>query len=141
MLELKPLLNIQKWPFHPDFKTQTTSPPMEQAKNVSFTQKMMDSRTYLDNPHFLNLTTNSFQQGRMMENYHRVIHGASTKPWKVLRKIPKIQNTGIDNHQNGLTVVTTTTCGEIHFLSQFCVFDFQTFLLVNYSYVSIFRKY
>ena len=36
---------------------------MEQAKNVSFTPEMVELRMYLNNPHFLNLRTNSFQQG------------------------------------------------------------------------------
>jgi len=63
MPELKPLLNIQKCTFHSHFETQTTSPPVEQAKNLSFTPKMMESRPRLNNPLFLNLRTNSFQLG------------------------------------------------------------------------------
>ena len=64
MLKLKPLLNIQQCTFHPLFETQTTSPPMEQAKNVSFTPKMVELRPFLNNPRSVNLRTNFFQQGK-----------------------------------------------------------------------------
>jgi len=127
MPELKPLLNIQKCTFHSHFETQTTSPPVEQAKNLSFTPKMMESRPRLNNPLFLNLRTNSFQLGRMMENYHGVIHRASTKPRRVPREILKIQNMDMDSQYHRLTVVTTTSRGESHVLSQFCFFNFLTF--------------
>jgi len=63
MLELKPPLNIQKCTFQPQCETQTTSPPSEQAKNVSFTPKMVELRPHVNNGHLLNLRTNSFQQG------------------------------------------------------------------------------
>jgi len=63
MLDLKPLLNIQKCNFHPHFETQTTSSPKEPVKNESFPPNMVKLRPYLNNRHLLNLRTNSFQQG------------------------------------------------------------------------------
>ena len=61
MLDLKPLLSIQKYNFHPHFKTHTHSKKL--AKDNSLTPKMVELSPYLNNCHLLNSRTNSFQQG------------------------------------------------------------------------------
>ena len=63
MLELKPLLNIQKWTFYRHFQTQTISPQWS-TQDVSFRPNMVDLRPHLNHGHLLNLRTNSFQQGK-----------------------------------------------------------------------------
>ena len=63
MLELKPLLTIQKCTFSPYFETHTAFSPRKPTKNEYITPNMMELRPYLNNHHPLNLRANSFLEG------------------------------------------------------------------------------